>query len=566
MEKYDKPIIYQVIPRLFGNLNASCVKHGRITENGSGKFSFFTPKALNSIKELGITHIWYTGVIEHATKTDYSTYNILKDHGAVVKGRAGSPYAIKDYYDVDPDLADHVPSRMDEFEALVERTHAAGLKVIIDFVPNHVSRQYHSDAKLSYVEDLGQTDNCSRSFDPQNNFYYLPGQTLRFEFGAKQEDFMYSEFPAKVTGNDCFTCSPGMDDWYETVKLNYGVDYQNGNIGHFNPIPNTWSKMLDILMFWAGKGIDGFRCDMAEMVPVEFWHWAIPHVKNCFPVVFIAEVYNPEKYRSYLSFGKFDYLYDKVGLYDTLRAVTCKQAPASDIIKCWQAVEEIQPHMLNFMENHDEQRIASDFFAGNASAGIPGMMVAALMHVNPVMIYSGQELGEPGMDNEGFSGLDGRTTIFDYWSLTTVRNWINGGAFNEEKLTPAQTELRRIYAWLLNLASTEEAISKGLFYDLTYANMTNKCFNPSRQYAFMRKYLNDVVLVVVNFDMSAQTVRVKIPVEAFVYLSIGDNQPATLTDLFTGETSISTLTEVCPFKVVIPAFSGKVLKFTYMKK
>ena len=319
-------------------------------------------------------------------------------------------------------------------------------------------------------------------------------------------------------------------------------------------------------MFWAGKGIDGFRCDMAEMVPVEFWHWAIPHVKNCFPVVFIAEVYNPEKYRSYLSFGKFDYLYDKVGLYDTLRAVTCKQAPASDIIKCWQAVEEIQPHMLNFMENHDEQRIASDFFAGNASAGIPGMMVAALMHVNPVMIYSGQELGEPGMDNEGFSGLDGRTTIFDYWSLTTVRNWINGGAFNEEKLTPAQTELRRIYAWLLNLASTEEAISKGLFYDLTYANMTNKCFNPSRQYAFMRKYLNDVVLVVVNFDMSAQTVRVKIPVEAFVYLSIGDNQPATLTDLFTGETSISTLTEVSPFKVVIPAFSGKVLKFTYMKK
>lgn len=566
MKQQYKPIIYQVIPRLFGNLNASCVKNGRLSENGSGKFSFFTSKTLKAIKELGVTHIWYTGVIEHATKTDYTAYHIRKDHAAVVKGRAGSPYAIKDYYDVDPDLADHVPDRMSEFEALLERTHEAGLKVIIDFVPNHVSRQYYSDAKLPYVEDLGQTDNITKSFDPQNNFYYLPGQTLQFHFGAKQEDFEYSEFPAKVTGNNCFTANPGMNDWYETVKLNYGVDYANGNIGYFSPIPSTWNKMLDILLFWAGKGIDGFRCDMAEMVPVEFWKWAITHVKNCFPVCFVAEVYNPTQYKSYLTQGKFDYLYDKVGLYDTLRAVIRKEAPASDIIKCWQAVDGFHSQMLNFMENHDEQRIASDFFAGNAQAGIPAMMIAALMHVNPVMIYSGQELGEPGMDNEGFSGLDGRTTIFDYWSMSTVRNWINDGAFNGAKLTPAQQELRETYARLLKLAGTEVAITKGLFYDLTYANMTNKYFNPNRQYAFMRKYDNEVILVIVNFDKAEQTVQVKIPVEAFNYLEIGDNEAAQLTNLFTGEISISTLTEVCLFKVVLPAFSGKALKFTYKRK
>ena len=100
----DKMVIYQVFPRWFGNLNTSLINNGTKAENGVGKFSDFTPLALRKIKELGITHVWYTGVIEHATKTDYSTYGIRKDHAAVVKGNAGSPYAIKDYYDIDPAL------------------------------------------------------------------------------------------------------------------------------------------------------------------------------------------------------------------------------------------------------------------------------------------------------------------------------------------------------------------------------------------------------------------------------------------------------------------------------
>ncbi|WP_280746648.1 alpha-amylase family protein [Parabacteroides sp. PF5-9] len=563
MGKKNKMVIYQVLPRLFGNLNPSPVRYGSMTTNGVGKFAAFTAEALSGIKELGTTHIWYTGIIEHATKTDYSQYGIRKDHNAIVKGLAGSPYAIKDYYDVDPDLADQVPDRMSEFEQLVERTHQAGLKVIIDFVPNHVSRQYHSDAKEPFVEDLGQHDDTTRSFDPNNNFYYIPGQPLALHFGAKQEDFEYSEFPAKVTGNNCFSANPAKDDWYETIKLNYGVDYAHGGMAHFHDIPNTWVKMLDILLFWAGKGVDGFRCDMAEMVPVEFWHWAIPQVKETYHVCFIAEVYNPDEYRNYLFTGYFDYLYDKVGLYDCMRQVMCHHAPARTISRCWQAVEGIQPAMLNFLENHDEQRIASDFFAGNPWPGIPALMVAALMNTNPVMIYNGQELGERGMDEEGFSGRDGRTTIFDYWSMESVRAWINDWKFDGGQLSDTQKSLREMYKKILNIAANERIIAEGVFYDLTYANADNPYLNSQRQYAFIRKLENVVLLVVVNFDKNEQTVRIQIPAETFNSLGIYDNKAAELTDLLTGEKSIATLTEAWPYQVVLPAYSGKILKFVY---
>lgn len=567
MEQKNKMVIYQVFPRWFGNLRPSPVMNGSLAENGVGKFSAFTPLALSKIKELGVTHVWYTGVIEHATKTDYTMFGIRKDHSAVVKGKAGSPYAIKDYYDIDPDLADNIQNRMSEFEDLVKRTHEAGMKVIIDFVPNHVARQYFSDAREPFVEDLGQTDNVSKAFDVNNNFYYLPGQTLTLRFDPqREEDFAYSEFPAKVTGNNHFDAYPSQNDWYETVKLNYGVDYMHGGACHFNTIPNTWKKMLEILLFWADKGVDGFRCDMAEMVPVEFWNWVIPQVKKVRDVIFIAEVYNPDEYRNYIYTGHFDYLYDKVGLYDTVRAVMCGQAPASNISHCWQSLEGIQKNMLNFLENHDEQRVASDFFAGDARPGIPGMIVSAAMNTNPVMIYSGQELGERGMDAEGFSGRDGRTTIFDYWSVESLRNWNNNGLFDGAKLTPAERSLREMYAKLLNVVRSEPVIVEGAFYDLMYANSGNPYFNPNRQYAFLRKWKNEVLLVVVNFDRADQCVWVNIPVEAFKALDFEDNKPAELTDLLTGETTISTLTDAYPYQVKLPAYSGKMLKFSFLHK
>lgn len=560
-----KRIIYQVFPRHFGNREENPVPNGSIQRNGIGKFADFTPKALDEIKQLGATDVWYTGVIAHATKTDYSAFNIPKDHDAIVKGNAGSAYAIKDYYDVDPDLAENIPHRMEEFEALVRRTHNAGLKVIIDFVPNHVARSYHSQANPFLFEGLGVGDDSSKAFLPNNNFYYIPGQTLALHFGAMQEDFEYSEFPAKATGNNRFDAYPSEMDWYETVKLNYGVDYMNGGSCYFDPIPSTWHKMLAVLLFWADKGVDGFRCDMAEMVPVEFWRWAIAKVKEGAkqPVQFIAEVYNPQMYRNYIFDGDFDYLYDKVGLYDTLRAVMCDQTAASEITKAWQAVEDIQPHMLNFLENHDEQRIASDFFAEDASMGVPAMVLAALMNTNPVMIYSGQELGERGMDEEGFSGRDGRTSIFDYWSVASVRNWANNGTFDGGKLTEEQRALRAFYATLLNNICREPLVALGKFHDLMYANAGNDYFSMRYQYAFLRKHANEVLLVVANFDRMEQSIRVKIPAGAFQALGIHDNEAAVVKDLLTGEEYISTLTEACPYYLTIPSCGAKVLKFTY---
>jgi len=559
----EKIIIYQVFTRLFGNSNNHCTHNGSIEENGCGKFQDFTLKALNEIKKLGITHIWYTGVIEHATKTDYSKSGIRRDHPAIVKGNAGSPYAIKDYYDVDPDLATDVKTRMSEFESLVKRTHESGLRVIIDFVPNHVARQYHSDSKPEGIIDLGEKDNSSKSFSPYNNFYYIPQNELAGQFDMKDgAPDPYMEYPAKATGNNKFDAHPGTNDWFETVKLNYGIDYLNGEIRHFYPIPDTWIKMEQILMFWASKGIDAFRCDMAEMVPVEFWAWVIPQVKHYYPnLLFIAEVYNPSEYHNYLFKGKIDYLYDKVGLYDTLRAITCGYDSATAITRCWQSLGGIEKQMLNFMENHDEQRLASNFFAGNGNKGIPAMIVSTCMNTNPVMIYFGQEFGEEGMDNEGYSGKDGRTSIFDYWSVKSICEWRNEGTFDGKGLTEEQKSLHNFYSRLLTISNSEQAISKGLFFDLMYANLGKEDFNEHKQYAFMRKHEQELLLILVNFDTKPTRLAVNIPAHAFDYLNMPQNVSCSATELLSGKEEKLSLLPYQPTETSLEGLSGKILKF-----
>ncbi|MBQ8874141.1 MAG: alpha-amylase family protein [Bacteroides sp.] len=558
----EKIIIYQVFTRLFGNNNTRLKKNGSYDENGCGKMADFTTKALTEIKNLGATHIWYTGVIEHASQNNYNRYGIRPDHPAVVKGKAGSPYAIRDYYDIDPDIANSIPDRMKEFENLVKRSHKAGLKVIIDFVPNHVARQYHSDAKPEGVVDLGENDDNTVAFSPQNNFYYIPGEQLQGNIDLHMyAPEAYVEMPAKATGNDKFDAWPSVNDWYETVKLNYGVDYMNGRWGHFDPRPDTWKKMLDILLFWAAKDIDGFRCDMAEMVPVEFWGWAIPQVKEQFPnIIFIAEVYNPHEYRNYIFNGHFDYLYDKVGLYDTLRALTCGHESATNIPFRWQSLSGIEKHMLNFLENHDEQRIASEFFAGNPFKAIPAMVVSACMNTNPVMVYFGQEFGEAGMDEEGFSGRDGRTTIFDYWTVDTIRRWRSGGKYDGKLLTQAEKKLQSFYSTLLNLCNKEKAIREGEFFDLTYANLEGVVFNEHRQYAFFRKAGKELLFIVVNFDEKPAAPCVKIPTHAFDHLGIPFKDAYKAKDLLTGNTETLVMAPDQCTQILIEGFGAKILK------
>lgn len=496
--------IYQIFTRLFANANETNKEFGSIRENGCSKFSNVTSLALSEIKKMGVTHVWYTGVIRHASCTSYAMNGLSADNPQVVKGQAGSPYAIKDYYDVDPDLATNVKSRMKEFEAMLDRTHKAGLKAIIDFVPNHVSREYHSDNLPSGCIDLGSHDQTDKAFSPNNNFYYVPGEELHLpeniSFPYNEKAPVYREYPAKVTGNDVFSAYPSRNDWYETVKLNYGVDYQDCWRKHFDQVPDTWLRMLEILTFWAKKDIDGFRCDMAEMVPVEFWGWVIPQIKKIKPsIIFIAEIYNPDAYLTYLNTGHFDYLYDKVGLYDTVRMIVEGNGSARNISDYWKRTGGLEGKMLRFLENHDEQRIASRFFAGNAEKARAAMILLATLNPGPLMIYFGQEIGESGMYKEGFSGVDGRTTIFDYWALPKFNKWVNDGKFDGGGLSQDQKDLRDFYSRLLNFRLNSKTVQSGAFYDLMWKNERGN-LNADKIFAYLRYTEKEKLLFVLNFD------------------------------------------------------------------
>jgi len=522
-----KIVIYQVFTRLFGNTNTTNKPWGNIEENGVGKFSDFSPKALNEIKKLGVTHIWYTGVLHHDVIRDYTAYGISNDDPDVVKGRAGSPYAIKDYYSVDPDLAVDPAHRMEEFRALVERSHQAGLKVIIDIVPNHVARNYHSKGKPSGVKDFGEDDDKTVAYARNNNFYYLPGSSFRVPMLEEKplggsphplSDGKFAEVPAKWTGNGSRLEQPRADDWYETVKVNYGVrpdgtndfetlskDFeQKPTADHFafwqnKPVPDTWMKFRDICLFWLKFGVDGFRFDMAEMVPVEFWSYLNSTIKTTYPqTTLVAEVYNPSLFRSYIKFGKMDYLYDKVDFYDTLKRVMQGKAPADRLVRIQALSADIEHHMLHFLENHDEQRLASPAFAGNAAKGKPAMVVSATISSSPTLLYFGQEVGEPGAENAGF-GKPTRTSIFDYVGVPNHQRWMNGGAFDGGKLSNEEKSLRNFYQKLLNFTITAPALM-GKYVELQTYNRSNSANYSDRLFSFARWSDKQKLLILASFD------------------------------------------------------------------
>ena len=467
-------IIYQLLLRAFGNRN--CVPGGSYAKNGAGKFNDIDDEELRRLKKLSVGAVWYTGVISHATKTHFRS--VPDNDPSLVKGEAGSPYAIRNWFDVDPALAVNVDNRMAEFEALVRRTHAAGMKVIIDFVPNHVYREY-------------------RSYFTEENFYPL-GEPLHLPASLHSS---YVENPALATGNDVFHAWPSENDWYDTIKLNYGHR-------------STWAKMLSVLQFWVGKGVDGFRCDMVELVPAEFFDWAFCLLRAVRPdLLFIAEVYGKDNYRKYADAG-FDLLYDKSGFYDTLRAIMRGERPASALTQEWQFQDELQPRMLHFLENHDEQRLASDFFAGSGKAGLVALAVSLLFNTAPFLLYFGQEYGERGMESEGFSGVDGRTSIFDYCTVPSIRRAL------EDRLTVEETVIYKEYCRLMRIATGDAIFSKGKTYDLMYVNPSSDHFDASRQFAWMRGYAGSAMAIVANFADHPVDVDVVIPKEAFDFFGI----------------------------------------------
>lgn len=405
-------VIYQVLPRIWGK----------------GKFGDFDKACFDYLKSLNVSAVWYTGVIRHASGAPY------------VKGDPGSPYSILDYHDVNPYLANDPRKRMQEFRSLVHRTHAAGLKVVIDYIPNHVSPD---------CEDLPKHDYC---------------------------DY----------------------DWTDTRKVDYGRR-------------EAWDKMLEIVLFWASTGIDGFRCDMVEMVPPEFLKWLIAKAKEHYPtLLFIGEVYNKDNYRKYIREIGFDLLYDKSGLYDNLRAIICNGASARNITRNWQSLQDLQPNMLNFLENHDEQRFASPCFAGDATKAFPAVAASALFNGASFMIYAGQEVGADASE-----GVEGRTSIFNWTHPEPLKNlysYIHKG----KGLTQNSLNLLFRYRKLLSLLSSP-VFSEGSNYDLCWCNSILLGFDPERHFAFLRykilprKRNADSVLVVCNFSGDNAEIQINIP-------------------------------------------------------
>jgi glycosidase len=524
-------VIYQVFTRLFGNTDTTNLPWGTIEMNGVGKFEDFTPRALEALRELGVSHIWYTGVLHHAMVTDYSEWGLPGDDPDVVKGRAGSPYSVKDYYNVNPDLATDPSRRLEEFEALIERTHQAGMKVIIDIVPNHVARVYHSVSNPPGVEDFGASDDTTVAYRRDNNFYYIIGQPFRVPqwrdgyrvLGGEAHPFadgMYHESPARWTGNGSRSAQPDMYDWYEAVKVNFGIrpdgarDFDSLPPGYENEpfevhyefwrgreVPDSWVKFREIALFWIGKGVDGFRFDMAEMVPVEFWSYLNSAIKMAREDAFLlAEIYQPGLYRDYIRMGKMDYLYDKVELYDTLKRIMQGHGSTDHLLPILEGQRDISHHMLHFLENHDEQRIASDGFTGDAQRGKPAMVVSATISSSPTMIYFAQEVGEPGEGDAGF-GSPTRTTIYDYWGISSHIRWMNDGAFDGGQLTAEEKELREFYRTLLNFTRNSPALL-GEFREIHSFNRAHVEEYNDRIFSYVRWKEDDRLIIVANFDAS----------------------------------------------------------------
>ena len=568
MEEQGKKVIYQVFTRLFGNTNTNNKPWGTIEENGVGKFEDFTPKALKEIRDLGVTHIWYTGVPHHALVTDYTAYGISNDDPDVIKGRAGSPYAVKDYYNVNPDLATNPDKRLEEFRELVHRTHEVGMKLIIDIVPNHVARHYEGASTPEGKDPFGASDDTSVEYSRNNNFYYIPGTPFHvpewkngyLPLGGDPHplvDHYFQENPAKWTGNGSRLAQPDSNDWYETVKINYGItpdgsvefdllpdDYgSKSHEDHFafwkgKSVPDSWIKFRDIALYWLNFGVDGFRFDMAEMVPVEFWSYLNSHIKDQNPdALLLAEVYNPSLYRVYIHRGKMDYLYDKVELYDSLKHIMQGHGWTDHIPVVQKGLMDIEHHMLHFLENHDEQRIASPEFAGNAQRGKPAMVVSATLSTSPTMIYFGQEVGEPGAEDAGY-GSPSRTSIFDYIGVPHHQRWMNEKKFDGGQLSAEEASLRDFYKRLLNLTIKSKALM-GSYEDIHYYNRDHTEGYNYRVHSFVRWQDDERLLILVNFDsVESFQFEMKIPPGVVMAWGLEEGSEYELSDLLYGKTSV----------------------------
>jgi glycosidase len=573
-DEQERVRVYQLFVRLFGNTNETRKRNGTLAENGAGRFADINNAALSSIREMGFTHIWLTGVLQQATATDYSDIGQPADDTDLLKGLAGSPYAIKDYFDVCPDYAAKPAERLKEFAQLIKRLHAHGLKAIIDLVPNHVARSYDScvkpDCNFGTCGGAGAGDDTTKFFDPHNNFFYLTpdenGPPLRLPTvrdgvaisatcqlpGAKCDGFFEGEKTfGRVTGNNVVSWTPHLNDWYETVKLNYGFDFTDTSKsvreypnawGPDKEIPDTWKKIDQVIAHWQTLGVDGFRCDMSHMVPPEMWSWAIAQARRRQPeVFFMGEAYNDDPAKvpgsdpvvSQLNYGHGNVLFDLLNagfdavydapVYRALKRIYDGSGWANDVDR--EIADEFICHnSVRYAENHDEVRLAahSDWGGVGMNVGRPVSAILYGLSRGAIMLYNGQEVGEPAADAEGFGGEDARTSIFDYWSMPEFVKWVNEHTYDGGRLSPQQKALRNFYSRLINLVG-EPAFRDGKFFPLNPANRENERFGrlPGEQasghwlYAFLRydPLTGQRFLVVANLhpETALRDVRIFIP-------------------------------------------------------
>ncbi len=517
-----RPVIYQLFVRHFANYSTTGRAWGSKEQNGCGTFNAITDAALEQIARMGVTHLWFTGVLRHATQTAYE--GLPADPACIVKGLAGSPYAVTDYFDVDPDLAENVDRRRDEFAALLQRCRRWGMVPVIDFVPNHVSRHYASTVRPG--SSFGCADNSGVFFARDNAFYYLEPTHSDKLVHLPGGEYEPERGRGRVTGNNVASWAPGDYDWYETVKLNYGTDYRHGAHaaaalpGLLAPeyaLPRTWQLMNEILAYWQSMGVGGFRCDMAHMVPVPFWRWIIAHARlRDSSTFFMAEGYDDHLklidgnvHQALLEAG-FDGVYDGVA-YEALRKIYEGGAWANDLDRFHRPELPMFWKGVRYIENHDEPRLASPLYWGGAGAAVcKAVMVAQYCSsCGPVLVYNGQEAGERADGPTGYGGDNGRTSIFDYTCLPRLQKWTNGGRFDGGQMDSYQNDLRRFTVSLLSLLQ-HPALAKGEFYGLNWANhdtpdygrLPGDSVSGHQLYAFLRcnRKAKSVLLVICNFS------------------------------------------------------------------
>lgn len=539
-----RPVIYQLFVRHFSNFHEGGVPWGSKEQNGCGTFAGVNDAALQALAKMGVTHVWLTGVLRHATRTEYP--GLPAAPACVVKGLAGSPYAVSDYFDVDPDLAVQVDNRLEEFRELLVRVRRWGMVPMMDFIPNHVSRAYQSVLRPEC--DFGRTDDRSRFFARDNAFYYLEPAESGRAMELPEGEFVPERGCGRVTGNNAATWAPDPCDWYETVKLNYGTDYRNGppafgslprEFAAAGDVPQTWRLMDEVIACWQQMGVGGFRCDMAHMVPEEFWRYVIVNSRlRDDGVCFMAEAYNDhmslcrgDVHESLLAAG-FDAVYDSTS-YQLMKSMYEGSSWANDLDRCQHDKQVLARCGVRYLENHDEPRLAApEHWAGQGRAVARALMLAHYGAVSaPVLFYNGQEVGERADGPGGYGGDNGRTSIFDYTCLPRLQHWSHGGKYDGALLTADEAALRAFCVRLLPLLQ-HPALSKGNFYGLNWANqqtagfgrLTGETVSGHRAYAFLRhnRKARATVLLVCNFHPNEEMrTRLFIPTDALNWAGRG---------------------------------------------